>query len=140
MSVQGLQSFIVLSFGWKYLHLCLVCLNQTLVLLSLSNSSIQPKRYFGGQFCEHAIKQEKELIKKSKWNTFTWDLQCRDSLHTSTWAFLLSLIEGQGRHFDGVTNDIRNYETLENLQNKRNTEFSEYLISELQEKQEKKMR
>lgn len=54
------------SFGWKYSHLCPVYFNQTLIPLSMSNSSIQPKRYLGGRFCEHAIQQENELIMKSR--------------------------------------------------------------------------
>lgn len=106
------------SFGWKYSHLCPVCLNQTLVLLSMSNSSIQPKRYLGGRFCEHAIQQEIELIMKSRllheiyyagifWIQVLWPF------------YILLIIDGQDRHFNGVTNDIRNHERLENLQKKK---------------------
>lgn len=105
------------SFRWKYSHLCLVCLNQTLVLLSMSNSSIQPKKYLGGRFCEHAIQQEKELIMKSR------------LLHEIFWIqvlwpfYILLLIDGQDRHFNGVTSDIRNHERLENLQKKRRKKY-----------------
>lgn len=108
------------SFGWKYSHLCSVYFNQTLIPLSMSNSSIQPKRYLGGRFCEHAIQQEKEFIMKSRllheiyYAGIFWIL----------WPFyILSLIDGQDRHFNGVTNDIRNHERLENLQKKNNLIF-----------------
>lgn len=114
------------SFGWKYSHLCPVYFNQTLIPLSMSNSSIQPKRYLGGRFCEHAIQQEKELIMKSRllheiyyagifWIQVLWPF------------YILLLIDGHDRHFYGVTNDVRNHERLENLQKKRKKEILNFL-------------
>lgn len=114
------------SFGWKYSHLCPVYFNQTLIPFSMSHSSIQPKRYLGGRFCEHAIQQEKELIMKSRllheiyyagifWIQVLWPF------------YILLLIDGHDRHFYGVTNDIRNHERLENLQKKRKKEILNFL-------------
>lgn len=114
------------SFGWKYSHLCPVYFNQTLIPLSMSNSSIQSKRYLGGRFCEHAIQQGKRTYYEKP--TFTWDLLCRDFLDTSTLTFLYTFANRwTGSTFSGVTNDIRNHERLEILQKKKKKEILNFL-------------
>lgn len=67
--------------------------------------------------------RKKKLIKKRRGKTLTWDLLCRDSL-----TFLLLLIDGQNRHFNGVTNDIRNHKRLENLKKKKRKKYFVFII------------
>lgn len=66
--------------------------------------------------------REKELILKSRllheiyyagifWIQVLWPF------------YILLLIDGQDRHFYGVTNDIRNHERLENLQKKKKKKY-----------------
>lgn len=90
----------------------------------MPNPSIQSKRFLGGtcRFCEHAIHQGKRTYEEKKGEILLHKtILCRVSLNTSTLTSLLSLIDGQSRHFDRVTNDIGNHERLENVQNKINT-------------------